>query len=143
MYTLSSIKYKEMQNSLWYNKVVPAQPEKKDQPLALRVPESLLNMLAEIAVIQDRPLGYVARELMVRGLALYRADGKLRDDAPARKAPVVATISGGKAETRAIARVSEADKEAVRRQFEKELVVPVHDDGIIGKRKQAGKRRTK
>jgi hypothetical protein len=94
MYTLSSIKYNPVQNKLWYNVAVPPTAEKKDQPLALRVPESLLNRLAEISVLEDRPLGYVARELMVRGLALYLQDGKLRDDSPARKAPVVATITG-------------------------------------------------
>jgi hypothetical protein len=79
MYTLSSIKYVAMQNKLWYNFVVPNKPEKKDQPLALRVPISLLRTIEEIAVNTDRPVGYVARELMVRGLSLYRQDGQLRD----------------------------------------------------------------
>jgi hypothetical protein len=64
MYTLSSIKYNPVQNKLWYNVAVPPTAEKKDQPLALRVPESLLNRLAEISVLEDRPLGYVARELL-------------------------------------------------------------------------------
>ena len=68
-----------MQNNLWYNKKVAAKFEKKDQPLALRVPISLLNTIEEISEAEDRPVGYVARELMVRGLALYQRDGMLRD----------------------------------------------------------------
>lgn len=68
-----------MQNNIWYNKGVGSESEKKDQPLALRVPSSLLNKLNEISRLDDRPLGYVARELMVRGLSLYQHDGKLRD----------------------------------------------------------------
>ena len=59
---------------------MPVRFEKKDQPLALRVPVSLLKLINEISDKEDRPVGYVARELMIRGLALYQNDGKLRDD---------------------------------------------------------------
>lgn len=104
MYTLSSIKYRQMQNNLWYNHVVPSHTEKKDQPLALRVPVSLLETLGEIARAEDRPLGYVARELMGRGLALYRVDRKLRDDA--------------NVESKVVASIAPASIEEVRRLYE-------------------------
>jgi hypothetical protein len=98
-----------MQNKLWYNNGVPVNFEKKDQPLALRISTSLLRDLEKICEIEDRKLGYVARELMVRGLAQYRADGRLREDSQPKAghlAPVVATIGGG-------------EKEQVRRDYER------------------------
>lgn len=58
---------------------MPKTFEKKDAPITLKVQASLLSQLKEISDLEDRPLGYVARELMVRGIGLYRADGQLRD----------------------------------------------------------------
>lgn len=52
--------------------------EKKDSPLTIKVGESLKREIESIASNEDRPVGYVIRELMVRGLDLYRADGLLR-----------------------------------------------------------------
>ncbi|MBX3288388.1 MAG: hypothetical protein KF855_03490 [Acidobacteria bacterium] len=54
--------------------------EKKDEPLSLKVQPSLLVVLKEISEREDRPVGYVARELMVRGLGLYQQDGRVRDE---------------------------------------------------------------
>jgi hypothetical protein len=122
MYTLSSIKYRVMQNNLWYNEVVPNGTEKKDQPLALRVPVSLLETLGEIARAEDRPLGYVARELMGRGLALYRVDGKLRDDSPTSESKIVATIAPGSIEE--ARRLYEQNVEALTKSSAKAKKVP-------------------
>lgn len=37
-------------------------------------------LLKQIAGDEDRAVGYVARELMLRGLALYKQDGKLKGE---------------------------------------------------------------
>lgn len=103
MYTMSSKKYKvciSKQKSLCYNKIVVAKFEKKDQPLALRVPGSLLEEITNISETEDRPLGYVARELMIRGLELYRRDGLLRsklidrvERVPVSRLPLIGEIA--------------------------------------------------
>lgn len=67
------------QSNVWYNKDVGDNFEKKEEPLALRIPISLKNRLIAIGFEHDRPVGYVARELMIRGLAMYEQDGKIRD----------------------------------------------------------------
>lgn len=70
--------------------------EKKDVVVGMKIGESVKRMLDRIADEQDRTISYVARELMIRGLALYHLDGNLKDDmsVPARRlAPVVATIT--------------------------------------------------
>jgi hypothetical protein len=77
--------YDVMRNIFTYNVDMPDQFEKKDIPLPLKVPSSLKLVLERIAVHEDRPVGYVARELMVRGLGQYQKDGRLRDDQPERK----------------------------------------------------------
>ena len=64
---------------LCYKVVVVSEKEKKDHPLALRVPASIHQYLVEISREHDRPLGYVARELIVRGLNLYQKDGVLKE----------------------------------------------------------------
>lgn len=69
-----------MQENIWYNVRMPVTVEKKSENLALKVQATFLQTLGEIAEHEDRPLGYVARELMMRGLALYRQDGKLRNE---------------------------------------------------------------
>jgi len=83
-----------MQTELWYNGFVTKQFVKKSEQIAMKLIPDLLAELEQISRDEDRPLGYVARELMIRGLALYRVDGRLRDEPQAAKhlAPVVATI---------------------------------------------------
>lgn len=82
-----------MRESSWYNVEVPKSQEKKTVNFSLKLPASLIDALAEIAEREDRPLGYVGRELMTRGLANYREDGRLRDEQTQHLAPVVATIT--------------------------------------------------
>jgi hypothetical protein len=53
--------------------------EKRNEFLGIKVGESEKETLAEIALEHDRPLGYVGRELMLRGLAQYRRDGLLKE----------------------------------------------------------------
>src|SRR5436190_19923355 len=74
--------------------------EKKEVPVTMKVTDSVKLALDGICADNDRPLSYVARELMLRGLALYRQDGRLKDEAAAHRAPVVATIGSEKAEVR-------------------------------------------
>lgn len=57
--------------------------KKSEQVLVMLVPETF-NELKSIATAEDRPLGYVARELMIRGLNLYAQDGYLKDNNSAR-----------------------------------------------------------
>lgn len=76
-----------MQSSICYNETVTDEFEKKEEPLALRLPASLKNRLIAIAYEQDRPVGYVARELMLRGLQLFEQDGKLRGEPPKKGIP--------------------------------------------------------
>jgi hypothetical protein len=104
-----------------YKRNMPQTGEKKSEQFLMNLDPVTYERILSIVRSEDRPKGYVARELMLRGLSLYEQDGKLRGEAPAR-AKVVATISGGKT------------KEDVRRDFEREILVPVHDDGTIGKR---------
>lgn len=68
-----------MQNELWYNLQVPKQFQKKTEQVAIKMTPELHEALEKIRVAEDRPLGYIARELMIRGLALYKKDGLLRD----------------------------------------------------------------
>lgn len=68
-----------MRENVWYNVKVPKTSEKKNENFSLKMPVSLMQALTEIAESEDRPLGYVGRELMLRGLRLYRQDGRLRD----------------------------------------------------------------
>lgn len=81
-----------MQKIVWYNQKVPSTTEKKSVQIAVKLPESLYATIETICAAEDRPTGYVARELMIRGLGLYQRDGRLRDEAG--MAPVVASISG-------------------------------------------------
>lgn len=100
-----------MKNNLWYNLGVPTKTKKSYQVL-VKIDQYTYDTLAGIAEGEDRPLGYVARELMIRGIVLYENDGRLRDEPPVRKlAPVVARIDPG----------SEMTKEEIRRS----LKVPV------------------
>lgn len=72
--------YKKMREIIWYNVGMPKTLEKKTENFSLKVPSSLMETLSDISEKEDRPLGYVGRELMIRGLRLYRKDGRLRDD---------------------------------------------------------------
>lgn len=56
---------------------------KKVNMLGLKVDEPTRVELDGISEAEDRPLGYVARELMLRGLAAYRRDGHLKEPQPA------------------------------------------------------------
>jgi len=69
--------------------------EKKSEQVAVKLAPATLEMIEQICQIEDRPVGYVVRELMVRGLSQYQIDGRLRDlPQPERHlAPVVATIA--------------------------------------------------
>jgi hypothetical protein len=70
--------------------------KKSEQVLVMLVPEMYAE-LQSIAAGEDRPLGYVARELMIRGLGLYQIDGKLKAE-PAEAGKVVASIAPGSIE---------------------------------------------
>jgi hypothetical protein len=92
--------------------------EKKTQTLAMKVQASLLDRLNDIAEHEDRPIGYVARELMVRGLGLYEQDGRLRGSQAANsseKAPIVARID------HAVPSRTQDEREAIRMELEDQL----------------------
>lgn len=46
-------------------------------PLSVKVPPDIDAEVKAIAEKRDRPVGYIARKLMVRGLLLYRDDKSL------------------------------------------------------------------
>lgn len=56
-----------------------AVPEKKSEQVLINITPAVFRQLAAVAAREDRPTGYVARELMLRGLKLYAADGNLRE----------------------------------------------------------------
>lgn len=62
-----------------YNLGVATSFEKKDVPVTMKIASSVRDTIEQIGLNEDRPIGYVARELMLRGLALYKRDGLLRD----------------------------------------------------------------
>ena len=87
--------------------------EKKDVVVGMKVGESVKRMLDRIADDTDRTISYVARELMIRGLALYQADGQLKDDlnrtTERHLAPVVARIAPANERRDAQRMIDEAD----------------------------------
>lgn len=72
----------------WYKRNMPSSPggekPKKIDFIGLKVGGPDKEDLIEISKEHDRPLGYVARELMLRGLAAYRRDGKLKETETSR-----------------------------------------------------------
>lgn len=68
-----------MLNNVWYNQSVAGSTTKKTEQLAMKLFPETFEKLSMIAEVEDRPVGYVARELMLRGMALYAVDGSLRD----------------------------------------------------------------
>jgi hypothetical protein len=64
-----------------YKGNMPQKVEKKSESVLLNLAPSTFADLTAIAAEHDRPVGYVARELMLRGLGLYRTDGRLKENA--------------------------------------------------------------
>jgi hypothetical protein len=97
-----------------YKVDMPRIAEKKSEQVLINLTASDFRRLTEIADSEDRPVGYIARELMLRGLSLYELDGKLRGEAqaasPALKllAPVVARIDRGEINKADVQRMIEA-----------------------------------
>lgn len=58
---------------------MPSDGNKKEIPVTMKLSEQQLLMLEDICARHDRPRSYVARELMLRGIALYKQDGKIRE----------------------------------------------------------------
>lgn len=71
---------------------MPSDTGKKEIPVTMKLSESQLLRLEEICERRDRPRSYVARELMLRGMALFNQDGKLRES-DETVASVLATIT--------------------------------------------------
>jgi len=69
-----------MEARISYNQNMPEVFAKKDKAILINVDSATAEIVGGIAKHEDRPLGYVARELMLNGLALYQADGRLRGD---------------------------------------------------------------
>lgn len=68
-----------IENSVCYNRNMSINIEKKSEQILINVTPSTYKLVAKIAETEDRQVGYVARELMTRGIDLYIEDGKLRD----------------------------------------------------------------
>lgn len=81
-------------NGVCYNRDMPVQAEKKSEQVLVNLTPSAHAELAEIAEIEDRKMGYVARELMIRGLALYRQDGQPRNGSVPKKVLATAITVG-------------------------------------------------
>ena len=58
---------------------MPKTKPKRIVTMGMKVSDEEKAKIKEISEEHDRPLGYVARELMLRGLAAYERDGKLRE----------------------------------------------------------------
>lgn len=112
-----------MQSQVWYNSVVSLKSEKKSVQIAVKISETLNAEIEAICSVEDRPVGYVARELMLRGLALYKLDGRLRDEAkPGVRA----------AELKIAARIDPSEETLERNRLRKEL------NEVPQKRRKAG-----
>jgi hypothetical protein len=62
-----------------YKGNMPVNGVKKSEQVLINLSPEVHALVTQIALNEDRPLGYVARELMQRGLNLYGKDGLLRD----------------------------------------------------------------
>ena len=62
-----------------YNPAMATDKPKKVLTVPVKVDDPTKRAFEKIGEAEDRPLGYVVRELAVRGMALYAKDGKLRD----------------------------------------------------------------
>lgn len=84
-----------LSKNICYKVYVPVNYEKKDVGIATRISESMKREIDRLADEHDRTPAYIIRELLTRGLALYQADGRLKDEnKPERRlAPVLATIT--------------------------------------------------
>lgn len=70
-----------MTKTACYNYPVARIPAKKTETVLINMDPETFTVLSKIADAEDRPRGYVARELMIRGFGLYAADGNLKDAA--------------------------------------------------------------
>jgi hypothetical protein len=102
--------------NICYNVSVPSVYEKKEAGIGTRIPESVKRRIEEIAVSEERKVADVIRLLLLRGLALYEQDGRMRDDQkPDRKlAPVVARIGR-----------DEMSKQEIQRSLDKSETIKV------------------
>lgn len=111
-----------LEQNFCYKVYVPSNYEKKEIGVATRVSDSIKRQLDEIAYEHDRTIGYVIRELLVRGLAAYSVDGKFKDEPLTVQqrplAPVVAHLGSVAAEKDAIRRsvIDEAQPAISNRQ---------------------------
>ena len=94
--------------------------EKKTKQILLNLSPSDYEKFVRVAEETDRPLGYVARELSLRGWSLYEVDGKLRGEAPAKAmrqlAPVVARIERGEMSKADVQRMIDSQDDAPKRR---------------------------
>lgn len=60
-----------------------ARPKLEENQKLTEVPCKVLPetqaKLASIAIIEDRPIGYLTRSLLLRGIAAYERDGRLKE----------------------------------------------------------------
>lgn len=75
--------------------------EKKAEMIGLKIEPSDKATLIEICQAEDRPLGYVARELLLRGLAAYRKDTLLKEPNDKPKLKVYTAKTQSKPEPKA------------------------------------------
>lgn len=78
------------------------QSPKKAEMIGLKIEASDKEALIKICQSEDRPLGYVARELMLRGLADYRRDGQLKDSEVRGKLPLVSARTEEKPKSKVV-----------------------------------------
>jgi len=67
-----------MSKSVCYNRDMAYIPEKKSEQVLVNITPTTHEMLKQVVTIEGRPMGYVVRELMIRGLDAYIEDGSLR-----------------------------------------------------------------
>lgn len=78
-----------MREKFDYKRNMPQDAPKKTEQILINVDPETFAIIEEIREKEDRQRGYVARELMLRGLALYSRDGRLRDEVKADPFPNV------------------------------------------------------
>lgn len=81
--------------SVGYNRDMPQDSKKKSETVLINLDPEMFALLESIRIREDRARGYVARELMIRGMSLYEIDGKLRGEAPAGTSVTSTTVDVG------------------------------------------------
>jgi hypothetical protein len=105
-----------------YKQDMPSPGKKKTEQILLNLSPDTFKEIDRIATENDRPRGYIARVLMLRGLKLYRQDGWLSQYSPA----TVAALEEGIRQA-----IPESPAESERNANDSVRIVPIPKSGEL------------